>query len=73
MQVETKFLRLSQAVEFGTEKERDGWQVCWLGGWDKHRLFYLVMVMRVKGETQSWVMESPTRVTFSAGSRPEER
>ena len=22
--------------------------VCWLGGWAKHRLYYLVMVMRVK-------------------------
>jgi hypothetical protein len=22
------------------------WQVCWLGGWTKHRLCYLVMVVR---------------------------
>ena len=47
MQVETKFLRLGQAVELGTAM--DGWRVCWLGGWDQHRLFYFVMVMRVKG------------------------
>jgi hypothetical protein len=23
------------------------WQVCWLGGWDKHRHFYLVMLVKV--------------------------
>jgi hypothetical protein len=22
----------------------DGWRVCWLGGWDRHRIFYVVMV-----------------------------
>ena len=47
MQVETKFLRLCQPIELG--KEIDGWQVCWLGGWGKNRLFYYVMVARVKG------------------------
>jgi len=24
----------------------DGWRVCWLGGWDKGKLFYVVMVER---------------------------
>jgi hypothetical protein len=24
------------------------WRVCWLGGWDRHRIFYMVMVARVK-------------------------
>lgn len=46
MQVETKFLRLCQPIELG--EEIDGWQVCWLGGWGKNRLFYYVMVARVK-------------------------
>jgi hypothetical protein len=26
----------------------DGWRVCWLGGWDKQRLFFIVMLVRVK-------------------------
>jgi hypothetical protein len=30
MHVETKFLRLFRAVEFGDDIR--GWRVCWLGG-----------------------------------------
>jgi hypothetical protein len=48
MEVETKFLRLRQPVEWG--HNIDGWRVCWLGGWDKGRVFYVVMAMRVKHE-----------------------
>jgi hypothetical protein len=44
MRLETKFLRLKTPVTLGS---RFGdWQVCWLGGWTKHRLCYLVMVVR---------------------------
>jgi hypothetical protein len=25
----------------------DDWQVCWLGGWAKHRLYFLVMLVKV--------------------------
>jgi len=50
MQVETKFLRLCQPIALG--EEIDGWQVCWLGGWGKNRLFYYVMVARMKGQTR---------------------
>ena len=46
MQLETKFLRLSKPAELG--EEMDGWRVCWLGGWGKGRLFYMVMVVRVE-------------------------
>ena len=42
---ETKFLRLRQPARVGDRIE--GWRVCWLGGWDKGRLFYVVMVERV--------------------------
>jgi hypothetical protein len=45
MRVETKFLRLFRAVELG--EDIDGWQVCWLGGWDKGRVLFVVMVKRV--------------------------
>ena len=26
----------------------DGWRVCWLGGWDKQRLFFVVMLVRLQ-------------------------
>ena len=46
MQLETKYLRLCTAVTLGS---RFGdWRVCWLGGWSRHRLFYLVMLVRVE-------------------------
>jgi hypothetical protein len=49
--VETKFVRLRQAVELGDDIE--GWRVCWLGGWDKGRVFYIAMVLRVYRKTSS--------------------
>ena len=46
MRMETKFLRLRTPVELGS---RFGdWSVCWLGGWSKHRLFYLVMLVKLE-------------------------
>ena len=45
MQVETKYLRLFRAVRLGDDIE--GWEVCWLGGWDKNRVVFVVMVKRV--------------------------
>ncbi len=56
MQMETKFLRLRTPVEFGS---RFGdWQVCWLGGWVRFRLYYLVMLVKAPsvnsgGESQN--------------------
>ena len=45
MQMETKFLRLRTPVELGS---RFGdWEVCWLGGWARFRLHYLVMLVKV--------------------------
>ena len=45
MQMETKYLRLRIPVALGS---RFGdWRVCWLGGWGKHRMYYLVMLVRV--------------------------
>ena len=44
MQLKTKFLRLRTP---GTLGSRFGdWHVCWLGGWGRHRLYYLVMVVK---------------------------
>ena len=56
MRLETKFLRLKMPVTLGS---RFGdWQVCWVGGWTKHRLSYLVMVVR---SAQRRVMAQPGR------------
>ncbi len=46
MPLETKFLRLPAPVTIGSRF--DDWRVCWLGGWTRNRLSYLVMVVRVK-------------------------
>ena len=46
MQLETKFLRLRTPVTLGS---RFGdWQVTWLGGWSRYRLYYLVMVVKIR-------------------------
>jgi hypothetical protein len=47
MYVETKFLRLFRAAELGDDV--DGWRVCWLSGWDKCRVLFVVMVERGPG------------------------
>jgi hypothetical protein len=50
MRLETKFLRLKTPVTLGS---RFGdWRVCWLGGWTRHRLSYLVMVVRTTGAAE---------------------
>jgi hypothetical protein len=50
-QVETKFVRLRQAVELGDNI--NGWRVCGVGGWDKGRVIYVAMVLRVFRKTSS--------------------
>jgi hypothetical protein len=44
MQTKTRFLRLSKPVALGDHI--NGWRVCWIGGWDKCRVFFVVMVER---------------------------
>ena len=44
MHVQTKFLRLCKPVSLGDRI--DDWRVCWLGGWDKCRVFFVVMMER---------------------------
>jgi hypothetical protein len=46
MKMETKFLRLRTPVELGSQF--GDWSVCWLGGWQKHRMYYLVMLVKLK-------------------------
>ena len=45
LQLQTRFLRLREPVVLGDRI--DGWRVCWLGGWDKCRVVFVVMVERV--------------------------
>jgi hypothetical protein len=45
MALETKLLRLSTPVTIGWQFGE--WHVCWLGGWSRQRLAYLVMVAHV--------------------------
>ena len=46
MCIETKYLHLRQPVELG--RRIGHWRVTWLGGWDRQRVFYMVMVVRSK-------------------------
>jgi hypothetical protein len=46
MHLEMKFLRLRIPGTIGSRF--DDWTVSWIGGWSKHRLHYLVMVVRCK-------------------------
>ena len=48
MRVETKFLRLFTPIAIGDDV--DGWRVCWVGGWDKCRVLFVVMVEKVYEE-----------------------
>ena len=45
LEVQTRFVRLSKPAILGDRI--DGWRVCWLGGWDKGKVFFVVMVERV--------------------------
>jgi hypothetical protein len=56
--IETKYLRLSNAVSVGDYVE--GWRVCWLGGWDKSRVLYVVMVEKIRSDADS--PSAPTRL-----------
>ena len=61
MHVETKFIRLRKQAAVGDDI--DGWRVCWLGGWGRDQLFYLVMVARDGLD--------PAGVTFRCGADAE--
>jgi len=72
MQVQTKFLRLRTPVTLGSRF--DDWQVCWLGGWTRHRLSYLVMVVRItmfveERQTRNDESSAPTCAPRSAADR----
>ena len=45
LQVQTRFFGLCQPAELGDRIE--GWRVCWVGGWNKGKVLFVVMVERV--------------------------
>jgi hypothetical protein len=40
----SSLVRLRKRVSLGDRI--DDWRVCWLGGWDKGRVFFVVMVVK---------------------------
>jgi hypothetical protein len=42
--IKTKFVRLRQPVALG--EYIDGWRVCWVGNWDRGKVFFVAMVSR---------------------------
>jgi hypothetical protein len=59
LQVQTRFLRLGKPAVLGDRL--DGWRVCWLGGWDKGKVCFVVMVERL-------VRRGPPRKPRAAGA-----
>jgi hypothetical protein len=51
MHVQTKFLWLRRPVAIGDRV--DDWRVCWLVGWDKCHVFFVVMVEREYEQPES--------------------
>jgi hypothetical protein len=49
--IETKFIRLRQPVALG--EYIDGWRVCWVGGWDRGKVFFVAMVSRRDSQAYS--------------------
>ena len=66
MHVQTKFLRLCEPVSLGDCI--DDWRICWLGGWDKCRVFFVVMVMK-EHEQPAELPESKDAVSESVALR----
>jgi hypothetical protein len=68
MHIQTKFLRLRKPVALGDRI--DDWRVCWLGGWDKCRVFFVVNgAERIRSTCRAWQRAYvPLRPSFSFGS-----
>ena len=67
MQLQTKFLRLRTPVTLGS---RFGdWQVYWLGGWNKHRFGFMVMVVRVSPPSPAFTSTQTPSEVASVGRR----
>jgi hypothetical protein len=63
MHIQTKFIRLCESVSLG--EYIDDWWVCWLGGWDKCRVFFVVMVAK-EHEHPPLARKPRASISFSA-------
>jgi|HubBroStandDraft_2_1064218.scaffolds.fasta_scaffold265513_2 hypothetical protein len=45
MTLETKYVHLRRAVAVG--ERIDGWRVSWVGGWDRCKVFFVGMLVRI--------------------------
>ena len=70
MQIETKFLRLFKPAAIGDRI--DGWRVCWVGGWDKCRVLFVVYLSE-KALAEYWRTSVVSRplVIAACKHRPE--
>jgi len=69
MQMETKFLRLRTPVELGSRFGE--WEVCWLGGWARYRLHFLVMVVKVPPPSEpvvTGILPAQRRIDLASGA-----
>lgn len=65
MELETKYLRLRTPVTLGSRFGE--WQVRWLGGWNRDRLFYLVMLVKLRAPIDYAPMPG-SRLAFKASN-----
>jgi hypothetical protein len=71
MKMETKFLRLRTPVELCS---RFGdWSVCWLGGWQKHRMYYLVMLVKLDPQDFPFAVRLPAQATLTSQRKTKKR
>jgi len=66
MHIQTKFLKLSKPVLLGDPI--GDWRVCWLGGWDKGRAFFVVMVCQLHRTPLVWAPGSQLNLLTVASS-----
>jgi hypothetical protein len=69
MQLETKYMRLRTPVTIGSCF--GDWEVCWLGGWSRCRLHYLVMAVRVISDDNAGGRAAPSgRIQLATDNVP---
>ena len=60
MEIRTKFLWLRKAPKLGDRL--NDWRVCWLGGWDRGRIWFVVMAER-KYALATTIVHPPRRTS----------
>ncbi len=64
MTLETQYVHLRKPVAVGDQI--DGWQVSWVGGWDRGKVFFVAMLVRkIRGGPAYGRSEPQTAAFFS--------